>query len=86
MHSLKAIAALTSLHRKKAGLTQHELANLAGIGRTAVQRLEQGDRPVQIDTLMAVCGVLNINFELLGPLENLSLHALAMFDEVEKST
>lgn len=46
--------------RKKAGLSQEDLAQMAGISRTAVQGIEGGKESIQIDTLLKVCHVLNI--------------------------
>ncbi|MFA4904577.1 MAG: type II toxin-antitoxin system Y4mF family antitoxin [Desulfobaccales bacterium] len=54
--------------RKKSGLSQAELARLAGIGKTAVFDLEHGKATVQLDTLLKVLRVLNIRIEFAGPL------------------
>ncbi len=47
--------------RKKAGLSQEDLAQLAGLSRTAIQGVESGKDSVQLDTLFKVCHVLNIH-------------------------
>lgn len=47
--------------RQKAGLSQTDLAELAGLSRTAIQGLEAGKESLQIDTLLKVCYVLNIH-------------------------
>lgn len=47
-------------HRKRGKISQQMLADLSGVSRTAVQRLESGATPVQIDTLMKVLNILNI--------------------------
>ncbi|MEX0995283.1 MAG: type II toxin-antitoxin system Y4mF family antitoxin [Balneolaceae bacterium] len=57
-------------HRKKSGLTQKELADLAGIGKTAVFDIEHGKQTVQLETLMSVFHVLNIKVTLQSPLMN----------------
>ena len=55
-------------HRKRSKITQQMLADLADISRTAVQRLESGIAPVQVDTLWKVLNVLNIKMGYSGPL------------------
>ena len=57
---VKKIAQMVRFHRKKAKLTQLQLAKLADIGKTAVFDIEQGKKTVQLDTLLAVLNVLNI--------------------------
>lgn len=76
--SVKKIANLVRFHRKKAKLTQLELAKLADIGKTAVFDIEKGKETVQLDTLLAVFDVLNIQMEFSGPL-------MHQFEEYEKS-
>ena len=41
-------------HRKKAGLTQIELANLAGIGKTTVFDIERNKETVRWSNILAV--------------------------------
>ncbi|MCK5801977.1 MAG: helix-turn-helix transcriptional regulator [Lentisphaeria bacterium] len=55
--------------RKMAGLTQLGLAELAGIGKTAVFEIEKGKATVRLDTLLAVLDVLSISLELVGPMD-----------------
>jgi HTH-type transcriptional regulator / antitoxin HipB len=64
------IAAIIKYHRKKAGLSQKELARLAGTGKTAVFDIEKGKESVQLDTLMKILNVLNIRLNLESPLIN----------------
>lgn len=59
---------IIKFHRKKAGLSQKELAVLAGVGKTAVFDIEKGKKTIRINTLMAVIDVLNIKVELNSPL------------------
>jgi HTH-type transcriptional regulator / antitoxin HipB len=56
-------------HRKKAGLTQQELANLAGVGKTTVFDLEKNKETVQWKLVLAVLNVLNIEIQLISPLK-----------------
>jgi y4mF family transcriptional regulator len=62
------LAQLIQSHRKKAGLAQAQLANLAGVGKTVVWDLEHGKESVQWDTLQKIFHVLNINVEWRSPL------------------
>lgn len=55
-------------HRKKAGLTQLGLANLAGVGKTTVFDLEKNKETVRLNNLFAVLQVLNIKVEFKSPL------------------
>ncbi len=60
MDPLKEIGSIAKYHRKKAGLSQQQLARLAGVGKTAVFDLEKGKRSVQLDTLEKILHALNI--------------------------
>ena len=44
--------------RKRAGLTQARLAELAGTTQSAIARLERGGRPPRIDTLLRIAEAL----------------------------
>ena len=59
---------LVKSHRKKAGLTQLELANLAGIGKTTVFDIEKNKETVRWSNILAVLQVLNIEVEFKSPL------------------
>ena len=64
-------------HRKIAGLSQIQLAELAGVGKTVVFDLEKGKETVQLDTLRKILNALNIKVELTSPIINQIL-----FDEI----
>jgi HTH-type transcriptional regulator/antitoxin HipB len=68
MDSIKEIGKVTRYHRKKAGLSQQEVARLAGLGKTAVFDLEKGKESIQLDTLWKILRVLNITVKLESPL------------------
>lgn len=53
--------------RKKAGLSQQELADLAGVGKTLIFDLEKGHEKVAFDNLVKICRVLNIRIEFHPP-------------------
>jgi y4mF family transcriptional regulator len=55
-------------HRRRGGLSQRELADLAGIGKTSVFDIEKGKPTVRLATLVAVLRVLNIEMTLTGPI------------------
>jgi HTH-type transcriptional regulator/antitoxin HipB len=59
---------LIQSHRQKAGLTQAQLAKLAGVGKTVVWDLEHGKESVQWDTLRKIFRVLSITVEWHSPL------------------
>ena len=61
------IANIVVYYRKKSGLSQHELAKLAGVGKTAVFDIEKGKKTIQLNTLMSVLDVLNIQLTLELP-------------------
>lgn len=62
------LGALIKDHRKMAGLTQLELANLAGVGKTTVFDIEKNKETVRWNNLLAVLRVLNIKVEFKSPL------------------
>ena len=47
-------------YRKKAGLTQKQLADKIGVKNTAVSNWESGNNSIDIDTLCSVCEVFGI--------------------------
>ena len=55
-------------HRKKAGLTQAELARTAGVGKASVFDVEKGKETVQLDTLLKIFSVLNMELDIKSPL------------------
>lgn len=75
---VKKMARMIRFHRKKAKLTQLQLATLADVGKTAVFDIEKGKKTVQLDTLLAVLNVLNIQIQFEGPL-------IHLFEAHEKS-
>ena len=55
-------------HRRLSGLSQAELAKLAGVGKTVIFDIEHGKESVQLDTLKKVLAVLNIKLVLQSPI------------------
>ncbi len=65
-HSDK-LAEIVRRHRRLSGLSQSELARLAGVGKTAVFDLEHGKGSMQLDTVIKILAVLNINMLFESP-------------------
>lgn len=55
-------------HRKKAGLNQKSLADIAGVGKTVVFDIEKGKETVQLKSIINVLNALNISISLNSPL------------------
>jgi len=68
MDDLQNLSQLIKFHRKQSGLSQLELANLAGVGKTVIYDLEKGKTTVQFDTLTKVLSALNIKIVFASPL------------------
>ena len=68
------IAKTVRYFRKESGLTQQQLAELAGVGKTVLFDIEKGKESVQLNTLLKVLEALNIQIKLetpfAGPKEN----------------
>jgi y4mF family transcriptional regulator len=66
----KILATVIKKHRKAAGLSQLQLAEMAGIGKTVVFDIEKGKETIQLDTLRKIMNVLNIKVQLTSPFMN----------------
>ena len=55
-------------HRKAAGLSRIQLAELAGVGKTVIYDIEKGKDSVKLDTLRKILKALNITIVLTSPL------------------
>ena len=62
------LASYVRSHRKQGGLSQKQLADLAGVGKTAVFDLEKGKTTLQWDTVTKILSVLNIQLRFESPL------------------
>ena len=67
----KQIGRTIIFHRKKIRLTQKQLADLAGVGKTVVFDIEKGKETVQLNSLLKVLSVLNIKLEMKSSLMHL---------------
>ncbi len=61
------LANIISRHRKLAGLSQLQLAELAGVGKTVIYDIETGKVSVKLDTLSKILKVLNIKVTFKSP-------------------
>ncbi len=57
-------------HRKIAGLTQHQLAEMAGVGKTVIFDIEKGKETIKLNTIRKILHVLNIKVQLTSPMMN----------------
>jgi transcriptional regulator with XRE-family HTH domain len=64
----KQLGLLIHYHRKRAGLTQEELAKHAQVSRYVVQDLEAGTGRTTWSKLVSVLEVLNLRLQPVGPL------------------
>lgn len=66
----KVLAIVIKKHRKAAGLSQLQLAEMAGVGKTVIFDIEKGKETIQLDTLRKILAVLNIKVQLTSPFMN----------------
>lgn len=62
------LASVIRRHRKLAGLSQLQLAEMAGVGKTVIYDIEKGKESIRLDTLRKIFTVLNLKAELSSPL------------------
>lgn len=65
---MEKMSDLIRCHRRKSELTQNQLADLAGVGKTVVFDIEHGKETVQFNSLKKVCRALNITISLESPI------------------
>lgn len=75
------LSEIIKYHRKKSGLTQKSLADLAGVGKTVVFDIENGKTSIQYDTLVKVLDALNIKINYSSPI----IHLMSRENEKSKS-
>lgn len=57
------------IHRKMSGLTQVQLAEMVGVGKSVIYDLEKGKETVRLSTLVKILSGLNIKVKLQSPLD-----------------
>lgn len=65
---MKNFGDIIKFHRKKAGLSQKDLADIAGVGKTVVFDMEKEKETVQLKSLLNILQALNIRIVLESPL------------------
>ncbi len=68
MNTVLKMGASVRFHRRKAGLSQAQLARLAGVGKASVFDVEKGKETVQMDTILKIFSVLNMELVVKSPL------------------
>ena len=58
------LAGIISARRHELGLSQSELAQLCHTTQSAIARMESGQRPPRVDTLLTVADVMDCTVEL----------------------
>ncbi|MBA7522025.1 hypothetical protein ES705_14137 [subsurface metagenome] len=66
--NITLFGAMIRFHRKKAGLSQKELADLSGVGKTIVFDLEKGKETIRLNSFLKILEGLNIQMNFSGPL------------------
>ena len=82
--SYEIIAENIKTNRKKAGLTQAELADLAGFSHEFIRRIEapHAKKYFSVDTLVRIAKALDIKMEVLfGGIDNINLEDKINDDE-----
>jgi transcriptional regulator with XRE-family HTH domain len=64
------LSVIIKMHLKAAKLSQLQLAEMAGVGKTVVYDIEKGKETIQLATLRKILQVLNIKIELVSPYMN----------------
>lgn len=68
--SIEDIGRFVQSERKRQGLTQTQLAGLAGTGVRFVSDLENGKGTIQVQKLLAVVQTLGLGLFIFSPYEN----------------
>ena len=68
LNNIKDIGGIVRYHRQQANLSRLSLAEISGVGKTAVYDIENGKESVKINTLVKVLKTLNISLELKSPI------------------
>ncbi len=68
MNKIFQIGEMIKYHRNQSGLSRKSLAELAGVGKTAIYDIEHGRVTFRINTLFSILNVLNIKVKFESPL------------------
>jgi transcriptional regulator with XRE-family HTH domain len=64
MHEITRIGEAFAARRIQLGLTQHVLADLAGVSRYSVQALEYGTGSVKLGSILQIAEILGLRIEV----------------------
>jgi HTH-type transcriptional regulator / antitoxin HipB len=78
MTNTAPLGRIIRFHRTVAGLSRIELAQVAGVGKTAIFDIEKGKPTIQLNTLFKLLRALNITLHLDSPL-------MARFEDSENA-
>ncbi len=70
MEKNQEVGRIVRFHRKQAGLSRIDLADIAGVGKTVVYDIENGKETVRLNTLVKILAALNVSILLNSPLMN----------------
>lgn len=65
---MKEFGAIVQFHRKQAGLSRIDLADIAGVGKTVIYDIENGKDTIRLNTMLKVLNALNISVSVDSPL------------------
>ena len=68
LSNFKRLGRIVQFHRKQAGLSRAQLAEIAGTGKTVIYDLEKGKSTVRLDTLLKLIETLNVSLSVDSPL------------------
>lgn len=68
--TIEEIGKLVQFERKRQGVTQMQLAGLAGTGIRFISDLENGKGTIQVQKLLAVVQTLGLGMFIFNPYEN----------------
>ncbi|MCH2209235.1 MAG: type II toxin-antitoxin system Y4mF family antitoxin [Lentisphaerales bacterium] len=68
---MSQVSSMVKDHRKASGLTQLELAEIAGVGKTTVFDIEKGKETVRFINLTKVLDALNIKIKFIRAFEGI---------------
>lgn len=63
------LSSIIRYHRKKAKLSQSDLADMSGVSRSVIQDIEAGKDRITLKNLLHVLSTLNIQLKAHGPLQ-----------------
>ncbi len=66
--NFRRLGRIVQFHRKQAGLSRSQLAEIAAIGKTVIYDIEKGKPTIRLDTLLKLIETLNISLYMDSPL------------------